>query len=654
MTDAPPLFRLRGISRRFTTTGGVLALDGISLDIHHGEMIAITGASGSGKSTLMNILGCLDRPSGGQCLIDGHDTGAMGPDELAALRNRLFGFIFQRYNLLPDATAAENVELPALYAGAPARWRRTRAAELLARLGLGDRLHHRPSELSGGQQQRVSIARALVNDARVILADEPTGALDAASGEDVLRQLEELNRDGRTIIIVTHDPQVAARARRRIHIADGKVVADEVSSADLSSHPPSRPTTPTPDADPVAHHGHRRLDMFAAAARTALRSLRRDPFRTLLTLVGVMIGVASVIAMLAVGEGGREATLARLEKMGTNLLIVRPGAPGVRSAADLTSLTIDDVQAIRDIEGLTAVSPVRTLRTTLRAGAIDYVTTVHAAWPDIAVVRNWRAVAGGFISAEDVAEYRAVVVLGRTVARNLFPDTPDPTGRLLVIRNMPFQVIGILNTRGADQWGNDHDDLALIPLSAGFMRILGKPYLNSVMVKVDHAEGMTAAAADIDQLMMARHGIRNFQITDSAAAQQALSESQRSFAMLLGAVAAISLLVGGIGVMNIMLVGVTERTREIGIRMATGARRRDVLTQFNVEAVVVCGLGGIIGVALGTGAALILARNGFDVVIRPGPAVAAFGCAFLTGVIFGWLPARKAAGMDPVSALAAE
>ncbi|WP_372056410.1 MacB family efflux pump subunit [Tistrella mobilis] len=650
MTGTPPLFRLRRISRRFGANGDVLALDDISLDIHRGEMIAITGTSGSGKSTLMNILGCLDRPSDGQCLIDGHDTGTMTPDALATLRNQLFGFVFQRYNLLPDASAAENVELPALYAGAPAGWRRTRAVELLTRLGLGDRLHHRPSELSGGQQQRVSIARALINNAQVILADEPTGALDAASGEDVLRRLEELNRNGRTIIIVTHDPQVAARARRRIRIADGRIVADELCNMD----PPSPLMSSEPLADPVPHGGHRRLDMLATAARTALRSLRRDPFRTLLTLVGVMIGVASVIAMLAVGEGGRETTLARLEKMGTNLLIVRPGAPGVRNTADLTSLTIEDIQAIRGVEGLTAVSPVRSLRTTLRAGTNDYVTTVHGVWPDIAVVRNWRAVIGEFISAEDVADYRAVVVLGQTVARNLFPETPDPTGRLLVIRNMPFEVIGILNTRGADQWGNDHDDVALIPLSAGFLRILGKPYVSSVTVKVDRAEGMAAVATDIDRLMMARHGIRNFQITDSAAAQQALSESQRSFAMLLGAVATISLLVGGIGVMNIMLVGVTERTREIGIRMATGARRRDVLTQFNIEAVVVCGLGGIIGVALGIGAALILARSGFDVVIRPAPAMAAFGCSFLTGLIFGWLPARKAAGMDPVRALASE
>lgn len=650
MTGNPPLFRLRSVSRRFTAIGGVVALDDISLDIHRGEMIAITGVSGSGKSTLMNILGCLDRPSSGQCLVDGRDTATLEPDELAALRNRLFGFIFQRYNLLSDATAIENVELPALYAGAPAEWRRARASELLFRLGLGDRLHHRPAELSGGQQQRVSIARALINDAEVILADEPTGALDAASSEDVLRQLEELNREGRTIIIVTHDPQVAARARRQIRIADGRIAAPEVGRP---QDPPDHTRTGT-SASPPPHHGRRQLDMSIAAARTASRSLRRDPFRTLLTLFGVMIGVASVIAMLAVGEGGAEAALARLEKMGTNLLTVRPGAPGVRGTADLTSLTVEDVQAMRNVEGLTAVSPVRSLRTTLRAGATDYVTMVHGVWPDVAAVRNWRAVTGSFITAEDVADYRAVVMLGRTVARNLFPDTPDPTGRLLVIRNMPFQVIGILSTRGADQWGNDLDDLALIPLSAGFLRVLGKPYLSAVTVKVDQADRMATAAADIDRLMMARHGIRNFQIADSAAAQQALSETQRGFAMLLGAVATISLLVGGVGVMNIMLVGVAERTREIGIRMATGARRRDVLTQFKVEAVVVCGLGGIIGVVLGIGAALILARNGFDVVIRPGPAVAAFGCAFLTGVIFGWLPARKAAGMDPVRALAAE
>ncbi|WP_449221475.1 ABC transporter permease [Tistrella mobilis] len=643
-----PLIVFDRVSRRFGGTQGVTALDDVSLSIRRGEMVAIVGTSGSGKSTLMNILGCLDRPSAGRLLIDGQDVSALDADALAALRNRRFGFVFQRYNLLPGISAAENVEMPAIYAGRPADERRRAAHRLLGRLGLQDRAGHRPSELSGGQQQRVSIARALINDADIILADEPTGALDEASGAEVLALLDDLHAEGRTIIIVTHDPAVAAHAGRRIRIRDGRVVADDGDGRR------GRPAGALPAAGPSVQDRSGPVQLLGdivTAGRMAFRSLGINPLRTLLTLLGVVIGVASVIAMLAIGDGGREATLRRIAEMGTNLITVRAGAPGIRSFADLTSLSIDDVEALSEIDGLAAISPERNLRTTLRVGNRDYATIAQGVWPDLLTAKSWKLASGSFFTTDDIRTYAAVMVIGRSVADILFPDQ-DPIGRHVLAGKVPFEVIGVLAPRGVSRGGIDQDDVVLIPLSSGFMRLLGRSHVSSVTVKVADARDMERVADEIDRILFDRHRIRNYQIRSSTAAQIIMSDSQRSFALLLGAVAAISLVVGGIGVMNIMLVGVTERTREIGIRMATGARRRDVLIQFNVEAITVCGLGGGVGVGLGLGTAVWLGTLGFDVLITPMPAVMAFSCAFLTGLIFGWLPARKAAGMDPVRALA--
>ncbi|GGB28471.1 macrolide export ATP-binding/permease protein MacB [Tistrella bauzanensis] len=652
-----PLLVLDTVSRHFGGAGGVMALTGVSLTIHAGEMVAIMGASGSGKTTLMNILGCLDRPDGGRYLVDGQDVSRLDRDALARLRNRRFGFVFQRYNLLPGLTARENVEVPAVYAGRAARDRHRAAATLLDRLGLGARAGHRPNQMSGGQQQRVSIARALVNDAEIILADEPTGALDEASGAEVLALLKDLNREGRTVILITHDAAVAAHASRQIRMRDGRIVADSGVSA--SATDPLKADSPATEPPASTEPGMQRRPWFGltdlgAAVRMALHALRVNLFRSLLTLLGVVIGVASVIAMLAIGDGSRAVTLERIATMGTNLLTVRGGAPGVRAVGDITSLTVEDVQAIRQIDGIVATAPERNLRTTLRVGGIDYTTMAQGVWPDALLVRNWQMARGQFISAADVYDYRSVLVLGDTVARNLFPDGSDPIGGYVLVRNIPFEVIGVLAAKGATQSGSDQDDVVLMPLSTGFLRILGRSHVSSVTVRVESADQVALVARQIDSLLLDRHRVRNFQIRDTAAVQAAMSDSQRSFALLLGAVAAISLLVGGIGVMNIMLVSVTERTREIGIRMATGARMRSILMQFNVEAVVVCGIGGVVGIGVGLPAALLLASAGFDVLITPAPALLAFGCAFLTGVVFGYLPARKAARMDPVIALAAE
>ena len=641
------LLSLSGIGRSYGSgEAKVVALDNVDIEIHAGEFVAIVGQSGSGKSTLMNILGCLDRPTSGRYQVVGRDVATLSPDELAALRRDAFGFVFQRYNLLADASAAENVEIPAAYAGLGKRERREQALKLLDKLGLADRATHRPGELSGGQQQRVAIARALVNDAPVVLADEPTGALDSQSGRDVLALLEELNAEGRTVILITHDPGIASHAHRVIELRDGHVVSDTSNRPD--------PITRISPASLGTRHALGLMSEVSEAIKMALRSMRSNLFRTALTLLGVVIGVAAVITMLAIGDGSKQEVLDRIAAMGSNQLSIRPGFSGFRGSGDIATLTPEDAEALRGVPDVLLVSPERSSNLVLRAGSLDYRSQVQGVWPDFQTLRDWPMASGSFITEDDVRGYAPVIVLGQSVVKNLYPDGRDPIGSFVLVRNVPFEVIGVLSAKGASSWGMDQDDVALIPLTTGFMRLFGQAFLGSITVRVASDSAMERAEAAITSLLTDRHRTVDFQVRNTAALQEAVTATANTMTALLGSVAAISLIVGGIGVMNIMLVSVTERTREIGIRMATGARRRDILLQFNIEAIVVCGIGGLLGVALGFGAGYVVDRFGMPVAFSAGPALLAFTCAFLTGVVFGFLPARKAAHMDPVTALAFE
>ncbi|HUL05136.1 MAG TPA: MacB family efflux pump subunit [Candidatus Acidoferrum sp.] len=644
---APALLALDGVSKVYRNGAAeIRALDHVSLEIRSGEFVAIMGQSGSGKSTLMNIIGCLDRPSHGSYRVGGRDVADLSADELAALRRDTFGFVFQRYNLLATATAAENVEIPAIYAGRSWRERTGRAQALLQRLGLGDRAHHRPGELSGGQQQRVSVARALMNNAKVILADEPTGALDSKSGEELLALLRELHAGGRTIVLITHDAAVAAHADRHIQIRDGTIVED---SGELI-----RPAQEPGMIDVTPHGRERLLPDLTEPVKMALRSLRVNLFRTILTLLGVIIGVASVVAMLAIGDGSKQEVLTRIAAMGTNLLVIRPGAPGVRVAGDVATLVDADAAAIAGVPNVAAAVPERNTRMTVRYGNIDDQTTITGVWSGFPVAHDWDVARGAFISDDDVKGYAPVIVLGQTVAKNLFPDGSDPIGKYVLVHNVPFQVIGLLEAKGANTFGADMDDLAAVPLSTGYVRLFGQRYVTTITVKVTDAAQIDATEDAITGLLQQRHRAVDFQVRNTASILQTAEQTQSTLAVLLASVAAISLLVGGIGVMNIMLVSVTERTREIGIRMATGARMRDILLQFNTEALVVCAIGGLAGVVLGIGAALVLKATGIPAIVSAGPPTLAFSIAFLTGLLFGYLPARKAARLDPVVALASE
>nr|WP_051329569.1 MacB family efflux pump subunit [Geminicoccus roseus] len=641
----PPLISLRGIARTFVRgETQVLALRGVDLDIRRGEFVAIMGQSGSGKTTLMNLLGLLDHPSGGSYRFDEEEVGDLDPAERAALRRDRFGFVFQQYNLLATETALENVGVPAVYAGMPKAARVERAAELLTMLGLGERLDHKPAQLSGGQQQRVSIARALMNGGEVILADEPTGALDSTSGQEVMRLLRELHGLGHTVILITHDRGVAQQADRLVEMRDGRIIAD--SGPVLPA-----PRTQSEARQPVAASA---LPIAGEILKTAARALSANLFRTALTLLGVVIGVASVVALLAIGNGAKKEVLDRISAMGPDLMLVRPGARNMRSSDGTVATLVDaDRLALERLDNVRGAISEYIFAVTARAGGADLTTQSNSTVPSLPDVRAWPVASGSFFTEADLKEYAAVAVLGETVATNLFPDQ-DPLGQYVLLNSIPFQVIGVMAAKGATPFGSDQDDVVFVPLTTGQLRLHGKPFVRSITVQVADTGQIDETEAAVSALLQARHGSLDFQIRNTAAILDMATQSQNALTVLLGAIALISLLVGGIGVMNIMLVSVTERTREIGVRMATGARPRDILLQFNAEALAVCLVGGAVGLLLGLGIALGLSATGRPVLITGGPILLALGCSVATGLIFGYLPARKASRLDPVAALSAE
>lgn len=644
MSDKQPLIKLTGVTKTFQS--GELAtrvLHGIDLEIYPGEFVAIMGQSGSGKSTLMNILGCLDKPSTGEYYFSGKNVSVFGADELAQLRREAFGFVFQSYNLLAGATACENVEMPATYSGMPPEERRARASELLSSLGLFARLDHRPNQLSGGQQQRVSIARALMNGGQIILADEPTGALDSNSGKEVMKLLKNLSEQGHTIILITHDAHVANHAQRLIEIRDGLIVAD----------PGPSKVTPRAIENQKIHGEPNFSTELLEGAKTAFRSLRSNIFRTILTLLGIVIGVGSVITMLAIGDGAKKAVVDSISAMGSNLLVVRAGGPDQRRAWEIQTLIPADVVEINKLPNVAAALPELTGSYTLRYGSVDVSTDVNATGYKFPIVRKWDVAAGTFFTEVDEKNYATVAVLGKTVVRKLFAEE-DPLGKYIIVNNVLFQVVGVMAERGADPSGQDQDDKIIVPYTTGSLRIIGRKYLRNITISVGDEQYMDDVQASVSSLLNERHGTEDFTIRNMASLIDTLSATQNTMTILLGSIAAISLLVGGIGVMNIMLVSVTERTREIGVRMAAGARQRNIMQQFLIEALTVSALGGIIGVVLGLLAAALVGRFGMPIDYSLGPVVLAFSCAFLTGLFFGFLPARKAARLNPVVALASE
>ncbi|MGV6876757.1 ABC transporter permease, partial [Pseudochelatococcus sp. B33] len=555
-------------------------------------------------------------------------------------------------------TAGENVEVPATYAGLPQKARSERAAALLARLGLGERLHHRPGQLSGGQQQRVSIARALMNGGRIILADEPTGALDSATGTEVLTLLRELAAQGHTIILITHDHGIAKAARRIVEIRDGRIVSDSGSDeAELRAPKPhaegSSASGPALSLLPQKSTAVSLLADMHEAFRSGARALGANPFRTMLTLLGIIIGVASVIALLAIGEGARQDVVARMASFGTNRLYVIPGGESSRGPGG--RLLPEDVPYVRSVPNVTAAMPYLQGKVTVRAGNVDYPTEGVGITTDFPRILSWPVERGVFFTVEDEHRLATVAVVGSKLAARMFPDGSDPIRRGILVDGVPFQVIGVLAAKGSGGAGSDEDDTIVFPFPTGAARVFGRQELSWISVLIDDLAQARETEADVVRVLERAHGVRDFRVFNQAASIEAQSRTQDTMTLLLGATAAISLLVGGIGVMNVMLMTVGERTREIGIRMATGARTSDILRQFLTEAVMVAGTGGIAGAVIGITAGTVAAHAFAMPVIFTGTALlGAVLTALVTGLVFGFMPALRAARLEPVAALARE
>lgn len=647
MVDA--LLELHGVSRAYRSAAGeVVVLKDVSLRIEAGEFIAIIGPSGSGKSTLMNILGCLDRPTEGSYRVQGAATEQMSPDELAHLRREHFGFIFQRYNLMENLSATENVALPAVYAGVDADARTTRARMLLETLGLGERTTNRPSQLSGGQQQRVSIARSLMNGGAIALADEPTGALDHASGRQVMAELKRLHAQGHTVILVTHDAAIAAHASRVIEIADGRVVSDRGTG-----DPPvaRNATSPERSTEPAAER-RARLDAVREAARMAVRSMLAHRLRTLLTMLGIIIGVAAVVTVVALGKGAQAQVESQINELGASTLDIYPGTDfGDPRSAEIETLVVDDADHLAALSYVDSVSPNLSGSVAALQGNRRANTQVLGVGADLPRVRGLRLKAGRFFTDAEVDAHRAVGVVDQKAAKALF--NGNPIGGTVLLGGMPVEVIGVV---GPNAFAGGATPTVYVPYTSASSRLLGSQRLESITVRVRDDVPTTAAEASLGAELQRLHGRRDFFIYNADQIRKAVMKSSQTMAALVSAIAAVALVVGGVGVMNIMLVSVKERVREIGVRLAVGARQGDILRQFLIEAVLICLFGGVLGVlfALGVGALSSLLSLGVPFLFTPGPVLAALACSSAIGLGFGYFPARSAAQLDPIQALAAE
>ncbi len=631
----------------------VRALDGVSLTIEQGEYVAIIGASGSGKSTLMHILGLLDVPDTGTFEIDGTDVTKFSDTELAAFRNRVMGFVFQQFNLLRRTSALENVGLPLIYARNGKKL--DAAQKMLEVVGLGDRVTHHPNELSGGQQQRVAIARALVNNPSIILADEPTGNLDSKSAREIMEVMSELHARGLTILLVTHDANVASHAHRIIEIKDGRILADFAN--------PDAPAMPAVEKDPPPEKERRQFGLHGllegwVLVKQSIRSLLSNKVRTALSALGIMIGVAAVIATIAIANGAKAEVEKSLSRLGSNLLSLYPqnrsrgGVSQGRGGA--SRLTEQDAQAIRDeVAHVIRVSSELDNMCQVKAGNKNWNTRVEGVDPDYEHMRSYQPTIGRFFTKEEAQQRARVALIGLTVLRELFGET-NPVGQEIKINRQSFMVIGVLPEKGSSF--RDNDDIILIPLQTGLYRLFGEKYVERIDSQVDDAANMERASADILALMAKRHrtGTKEnpFQIRNLAEIQDTMSATSDTLSLLLSSIATIALVVGGIGIMNIMLVSVTERTREIGLRKALGARRKDIMLQFLIEALIISFFGGCAGAGIGAGASILMSKmSGWSVLITQESILLAFIFSAVIGILFGIWPARKAARLNPIEAL---
>lgn len=669
-----PLIQIEQLTKDFPAGDGqIRVLHGLNLTLYQGEMVAIIGQSGSGKSTLMNILGCLDRASGGSYHVYGRAVNTLDGEALAKLRREHFGFIFQRYHLLGDVHAQDNVIVPAVYAGMDTTKRKARATALLTALGLGDKIYNRPNQLSGGQQQRVSIARALMNGGDIILADEPTGALDSHSGKEVMAILHQLKDKGHTIIMVTHDPNLAKQAERVIELKDGHIIADyyTANKSDIQSKLDNPDTSQSQnqtspklyfDNDDLSSLTAKKgamagfFDRLKESFRMSLYAMKAHKMRTLLTMLGIIIGIASVVSIVGLGKGTQAQILSEINALGTNTITVMNGYPfgDPRRRFGYDNLTIEDAEAVAKQPYAISVNPQVDVNVSARYKGIESNASINGVGKDYLMVTGEKLRMGTRFNDHSIHNLAQDMIIDDNAYRIFFGGQGNPIGETMMVGNIPAQVVGVLDNKETSFGRQTNTPQLYMPYTTVMYRMLGKSYLDRFVVLIDPKTPSDIAETAISQLIESRHGTDDFNILNTDSIRQTVESTTNAMTLLISSIAIISLIVGGIGVMNIMLVSVTERTNEIGVRMAVGARQSDILQQFLIEAVLVCLLGGALGVLLAFGVGELINRFGggdFRVIYSPLSVVAAFICSTMIGVIFGFLPARNAAKLDPVEAL---
>ena len=625
----------------------VHVLKNISFEIKKGEFIAIIGQSGSGKSTLMNILGCLDRVTDGSYKIDGREISRFSKDELSELRQQKFGFIFQRYNLISTLTALENVALPAIYAGLSEKERNSRAEELLVKLGLGDKIKNKPNQLSGGQQQRVSIARALMNGGEIILADEPTGALDSKSGERVMEILTDLHKEGHTIILVTHDKNIANYANRIIEIKDGEIYNDSVKKFETEVIKDS-----VKKINQVKKNLFYSKAQFLESLKMATNAIITHKMRSLLTMLGIIIGIASIICVVALGNGSQQKILSDINSLGTNTLDIFNGrGRGDRNANKKRNLTIKDADFLRKQFYTESVTPNVNGSGTLTYGNKSYTASLRGVGEEYFNVKGLELDTGKLFNRDDVINGSQVVVIDENSRSQLFKDK-NPIGEILIFNKRPLKIIGSVITKN-NMSMNSSDLVLYTPYTTAMNRIIGDNHINSITMKIKDNVDMQIAEKDVTNILTIRHKAKDFFIMNVDTLKKTVESTTNTMKLLISCIACISLVVGGIGVMNIMLVSVTERTREIGIRMAIGAKQRNILQQFLIEAILICLIGGVLGVGISVTFGIIfnMVIKNFTMIFSIFSIVAAVLCSTMIGVIFGYMPAKNASELDPINAL---
>ena len=620
-------------------------LKNVSLSIEKGDFVAIIGQSGSGKSTLMNIIGCLDTATSGSYKIEGQETTSLNADQLSDLRSQKFGFIFQRYNLLSSLTALENVALPAIYAGISHHKRLARAQQLLEKLGLGDKAQNKPSQLSGGQQQRVSIARALMNGGDIILADEPTGALDSQSGQNVMAILRQLHAEGHTIVMVTHDREIAAQANRVIEIKDGEIISDTQKN--------------TPKSAVKNHRTFKQFsfskDQLSEALKMSVSAIIAHKMRSLLTMLGIIIGITSVVSVVALGNGSQQKILENIKGMGTNTITIFNGTGfGDRRAEQMKNLTVNDANTIEKQSYVQNVTPNSSSSGILVIGNQSFSSTsLQGVGEQYFDVEGMKLVQGRLLNTEDIAQSPPLALIDESGQKSMFPHE-NPIGKTVIFNKRAFRIIGVVTEK---KMGMPSSSLKLYaPYTTVMHKVTGGTKISSITVKVDDSVNASLAEKSLTELLLARHGKKDFFMMNSDTIKQTVESTTGTMKLLISSIAFISLIVGGIGVMNIMLVSVTERTKEIGVRMAIGARQNNILQQFLIEAVLICLIGGVTGILLSGLIGLLFNAfmTDFSMAFSSGSIIAAVVFSTLIGVIFGYMPAKRAAKLNPITALARE